>query len=85
MTLLCSVVSRSQTVAGGLAVGALVVVGGLGALPTIGDYLPSELLTWGSSLALNQGGSAWPALSISVAISALALLAAWAIFRRQEL
>ncbi len=85
VTLLCSVLSRSQAMAGGLAVGALVILGGLGSLPTIGDYLPNRLLTWGANLALNMEGAFWPALAISVAIIALSLLVGWAILRRQEL
>ena len=85
VALLCSVVGRSQVMTGGLAFGGLVVLGGLGSLPGIGDYLPSRLLSWGASLALHQSGAAWPALAVSGAIIVVSLLAAWAILERQEL
>jgi len=85
LALLGSVVARSQAMAGALAFGALIVVGGLGSVPRLGEWMPSKLLSWGSSLALHQSGAAWPALAASLALIAAALLAAWAIFRRQEL
>lgn len=85
LTLLCSVVSRSLIVAGGLGFGAMAIVSLLGLLPAIGDYMPGQLTKWG--LGLNTGGAeaSWPAVWGSLAIIVVALLMAWAIFRNQEL
>ncbi len=85
VTLLCSTLTRTQTAAGGLAFGALILIAGLGALPRIGDYLPGALFGWGTSLTLGADQSAWPALWVSLGLIAAALLAACLVFRRQEL
>jgi Na+/glutamate symporter len=68
----------------GLAVAALFLLGGLGALPSIGEYFPGRLFSWGTSLMLGGNASAWPAFGISLGIIAGALLAACLVFRRQE-
>jgi ABC-2 type transport system permease protein len=85
LTLLCSTLSRSQVVSGALAFGFLVVLSVLGAVPRLGDYLPGALTTWAAGLFTGGGGSAWPALAVSVGLIVAALLAAWLIFERQEL
>ena len=64
---------------------ALVLVGGIGALPTIGEYLPGRLFSWGATLMLGGNGTAWPAFGISLGIIVIALLAACMIFHRQEI
>ena len=85
LTLLCSVVSRSLIVAGGLGFGAMAIVSLLGLLPVIGEYMPGQLTKWG--LGLNTGGAeaSWLAVWGSLAIIVVALFAAWAIFRNQEI
>jgi ABC-2 type transport system permease protein len=85
MTLLCSTLARSQAAAAGLAFGGLVLLGGLGALPRIGDYLPGKLFSWGMALLIGKADPAWPALWISLGLVLALLLAAGIIFRRQEL
>jgi ABC-2 type transport system permease protein len=85
LTLLCSTLSKSQVVSGALAFGFLVVLSALGAVPRLGDYLPGRLTTWAASLFAGGGGSAWPALAVSVGLIVAALLAAWLVFERQEL
>ncbi len=85
LTLFCSTITRSQAAAGGLAFGFLVILSLLGSLPRVGEYLPGQLLNWGSALALGSTRSAWPAVAVSVGLIALSLLAAWLLFRRQEL
>jgi ABC-2 type transport system permease protein len=86
ITLLCSTLARSQAAAAGLAFGGLVLLGGLGALPRIGDYLPGRLFSWGTGLLLGGGAdAAWPALYISLGLILALLLVAILIFRRQEL
>ncbi len=84
LTLLCSTIARTQGAAAGLAFAALVLVAGIGSLPRIGEYFPGALFGWGGSMVLGGTATAWPALWISLGIIAAALLAAWAIFRRQE-
>jgi ABC-2 type transport system permease protein len=85
MTLLCSTLARSQAAAAGLAFGGLVLLGGLGALPRIGDYLPGKLFSWGTALLIGKADPAWPALWISLGLILALLLAAGIIFRHQEL
>lgn len=85
MTLLCSTLARSQAAAAGLAFCGLVLLGGLGALPRIGDYLPGRLFSWGTALLIGKADPAWPALWISLGLILTLLLAAGILFRRQEL
>ncbi|MFV2044902.1 MAG: ABC transporter permease [Anaerolineales bacterium] len=85
LTLLCSVVSRSQVVAGGLAFGLVILLGGIGAIPMAGEFLPGQLLTWGAELIAGSREAAWPALWVSFGIIVAALAGAWVIFERQEL
>jgi ABC-2 type transport system permease protein len=85
LALLASTLARSNGVAVGLAFVALIVVSGIGALPTIGDYYPGRLFSWGAFLVMGGSDSAWPAFGISLGIIVLALLAACLVFRRQEI
>jgi len=85
MTLLCSTLARNQAAAAGLAFGGLVLLGGLGALPRIGDYLPGKLFSWGMALLTSKADSACPALWVSLGLILVMLLVAGIIFRRQEL
>lgn len=85
LTLLCSTVSRSQVLAGGLAFGLVILLSGTGTIPGVGKFLPGQLLAWGAGLAAGSTGAAWPALWVSVGIIAAALTGAWVIFERQEL
>jgi len=82
--LLSSTIAHSQGVAVGLVLLALILVGGVGSLPGLGDYFPGRLFGWGAELLLGSGEPAWPALWVSLGIVALALTAVVLIFRRQE-
>lgn len=82
--LLASTVARSQGVAVGLAFLALIVVGGIGSLPRIGDYFPGKLFSWGAALTLGGGEPAWAAFWVGWGMIAAALFAAALVFRRQE-
>jgi ABC-2 type transport system permease protein len=84
LALLASTIARSNGMAVGLAFVALILIGGLGAVPTIGEYFPGRLFSWGAILMLGGTGTAWPAFWISLGLIMLALLAACMIFRRQE-
>ncbi|MGC8873280.1 MAG: ABC transporter permease [Chloroflexia bacterium] len=85
VTLLCSTLARSTLIAGGLAFGAVVLLGGLAAIPRLGDYLPSRLTSCGATLALGGDCSWRPAAAVSLGLIALALAAACLAFERQEL
>jgi hypothetical protein len=85
VALLSSTLARSQGIAVGLAFVALIVIVGVGSLPSIGDYFPGRLFSWGTDLLMGGNGTAWPALGISLGIIAMALLAACLAFRHQEI
>ena len=84
LALLASTIARSNGVAVGLAFVALILIGGIGSIPTIGDYFPGCLFSWGTTNMLGGTDTAWPAFGISLGIIVIALLAACIIFRRQE-
>jgi ABC-2 type transport system permease protein len=84
VTLLCSVVARSQAAAGGLAFVLFIVLAIPGALPQVGQYLPGALVSWARNLVAG-GPAAWPALLVSVVFIGVALAAAWWQFEKQEL
>ena len=85
ITLLCSTITKSQVAAGGIALGALIVIGLISVIPAIGRYLPGELITWGTRLMLGDQTASWGALAVSLGLIVVPLLAAWLIFRKQEL
>lgn len=85
ITLLASTISRSQATAAAIAFGCLLLVLTLGSLPGLSAYLPGRLTTWGAALVLGGATPAWGAVAVSIAVTLLALLAAWAVFERQEL
>ncbi|MCL7451505.1 MAG: ABC transporter permease [Anaerolineae bacterium] len=85
LTLLCSTLTESQVVSGGLALGFVVVLSGLGAVPRLGDYLPGQLNAWAAGLFTTNGEPAWSALAVSLGLIVGALAVAWLFFERQEL
>jgi ABC-2 type transport system permease protein len=85
LALLASTLARTNGVAVGLAFLALILISGIGALPSIGEYFPGRLFSWGVTLMMGGNASAWPAFGISLGIIAAALLVACIIFRRQEI
>lgn len=85
VTLLCSTLARTQGAAAGLSFAALILIGGIGSLPRISDYSPGRLFGWGAAMTLGSGEAAWPALWVSVGLIFAALLAAWLVFRKQEM
>ena len=84
LSLLGSTLARSQGIAVGLAFAALIVIGGIGSLPSIGNYFPGRLFSWGVTLMTGGIDTAWPAFGISLGIIAAALIIACIVFRRQE-
>lgn len=85
ITLLCSTLTKSQVAAGGIAIGVLIFLGLIGLIPSLGKYLPGELINWGTRLMLGDSTTSWPALVFSIGLIVVPLLAAWMIFKRQEL
>ena len=85
LTLFCSVVTKSQTAAGGLAFCLLFILGLTGSIPVLGKYMPGQLLAWGGGLMAGKAEVFWPALWVSVGIIVVALLGAKLIFEKQEL
>lgn len=85
VTLLGSTVTRSQVAAGGLGLGVVFVMAILGALPWLGDYMPTALLDWARALMAGTGEPAWGAVAVSLGMIIVCLGAALAVFERQEL
>jgi ABC-2 type transport system permease protein len=85
LTLFCSTITKSQAAAGGVALGLLILLGLIGAIPALGKYLPGELITWGARLMQGDATTSWTALGISAGLIVVPLLAAWLLFNRQEL
>ncbi len=85
LTLFCSVVTKSQAAAGGLALCFLFILGLAGSIPGLGEYLPGQLLAWGEGLVAGKAEVFWPALWVSVGIIVVALIGSSLIFERQEL
>ena len=85
LTLFASTLTRSQTAAGGLAFGLLMLLALPGAVPRLGEYLPGQLVAWGGALMAGSAATYWPALCISAGLIVVPLVAAWLIFERQEL
>jgi len=85
LTLLFSAAFRSQAAAGGLGFVAFLVLGILGSIPLVGDYLPARLLAAGGALMTGQSPSVGPPLATSIAVIAASLAGATSLFERQEL
>jgi ABC-2 type transport system permease protein len=85
ITLFCSTLAKSQAAAGGAALGLLVVLSMLGAIPGMGKYLPGELISWGTRMMQGDTSSSWAAFGISVGLIVISLLASWLVFKKQEL
>ncbi len=70
ITLMLSSLFKSSLAAGGIAMAIIVGQGVLSAIPRIGDFFPGRLLSWGNQLLAGSGNSYWPALVITVVITA---------------
>ena len=85
ITLLFSTLVRSQAAAIGLSFGTLLLLAAIGAVPSIANWLPNQLINWGASLFNPMPISAWPALWTSLTIIFFCLFTAWLALNRQEL
>jgi ABC-2 type transport system permease protein len=85
ITLFSSTLTKSQVAAGGIALAMMIIPGQILVLLKWGKYLPGELLTWATRLMQGDTSSSWIAFGVSIGLIGVALLAAWLVFRRQEL
>lgn len=86
LTFLGSTLTRSAAAGAGIGFALLVVTGILGALPTIGPFMPGSLLGPAQALALGQEvGSPLGPVAVNVALVGALGAASWLVFRRQEL
>ena len=85
ITLLCSVVARSQVAAGGIAFGVVAALALIGAIPGFGKYLPGQLLGWAGELMAGIPVTHWTTVLVSLGFMSIMLLGAWFLFERQEL
>jgi len=85
LTLLFSTISRSQAAAAGLSFGVLLVLSLVGSIGKIGDYLPAQLINWGTNLMTGNTTSYWLAFVISLCVILACLAISWIVFRKQEL
>jgi ABC-2 type transport system permease protein len=85
ITLFSSTITNSQAAAAGITVGILALGWIAGVIRGFGKYLPGELNTWGQRLMLGATNASWIALAVSIVLIVVPLLAAWLIFKRQEL
>ena len=86
LTFLGSVIASSQLVAVGIGLGGWALIALVGVIPNVAQYTPSGLLDPARALALGTspahlGGS----IFANLALIAVLVVAAWLIFRRQEL
>ena len=86
LTLLGSTLTRSTAAGAGVGFVFLVVTGIVSVLPRVGAYMPESLATPAASLALGTPAEnlAGP-VAVNLGLIVVALLVAWAVFRRQEL
>ncbi|MGA2514014.1 MAG: ABC transporter permease subunit [Candidatus Limnocylindrales bacterium] len=86
ITLLGSTLTRSAIAAAGIGLVALIVLGILGALPVIGDYMPPSLGTPALDLMLGRDpGELLGPVLFNVGLVVALFGITWIAFRRQEL
>ena len=86
LTFLGSALTRSAAAGAGIGFAFLVVTGIVGAVPTIGRFMPGGLLTPARAYALGTDpGDALGPVLVNIVFVLLLAAASWASFRRQEL
>ena len=85
VTLFFSTLTRTQYVAIGGSFAVLIVLGILGSLPGVGNYLPDGLISNATLLMSGSTVPGWQSIWISLGILIAALAGACLVFRRQEL
>jgi ABC-2 type transport system permease protein len=85
ITLLASVLVKSQAAAAGIGFAALLFLSVLSMYPPLKEKLPDQLIQWGGELMAGAHTTYWPALFVGIGIILACLLIAWLVFRKQEL
>lgn len=86
ITVLASTITRSAIAAAGIGLVALLVMGIVSALPTIGPYMPSSLGDPARAMAMGQDpGWLLGPLLFNIALVPALFCVTWLVFRRQEL
>jgi ABC-2 type transport system permease protein len=91
VSLCASALARTQAMAAAGAFGGLVLLLILGALPRISDYMPGQLINWGSRLlsgGINAGAKSpvtWGALAVALILMAGMLAIACLRLEREEI
>ena len=85
LTVLFSTLTRSQAAAAGLSFGMLLLMGLVGSLGKLGDYLPGQLINWSAGMMAGIPATYWPALAVSVGLILASLVIALLSFNKQEL
>jgi ABC-type transport system involved in multi-copper enzyme maturation permease subunit len=85
LTVLFSTLTRSQAAAAGLSFGMLLLLGLVGSIGRLGEFLPAQLINWGAGLMAGSPASYWPALAVSLGLVLASLAVALISFNKQEL
>ena len=85
ITLFFSSIFRNQLAAGGIALAILIAQALLISIPGFGDYLPANLIVWGTDLMEGQAPAAWGAVGVSIALIIACLYFSRIILQRREL
>jgi ABC-2 type transport system permease protein len=84
VTLLFSSLFRNSLAAGGVAIAVLIGQAAFSAIPRIGDYFPTRLLSWGTGMLNGNTDTYWWALGITVIAVVLCLYLAQRILNTKE-
>jgi ABC-2 type transport system permease protein len=85
VALLASTLARTQSTAAGGAFAGLAILLILSAIPRVSEYMPSQILAWGTATFLGHDQTAWPATALSITIILLSLIVACLRFEREEI
>lgn len=85
VTVLFSCFFKSSLAAGGLAIAVIISQIALSGVPTVGDYLPGKLLTWGTGIISGTGHSYWWTIGVTIALIALAVYFGQYALKRKEI
>ena len=86
LTFLASSIVRSALAAGGIGLAAYILLSILSALPRLGRFTPGGLVDPARTLALGHGvHGLWGPLTANLLLVCFAVVAAWLVFRGQEI
>ncbi len=85
LTVLFSTLTRSQAAAAGMGFGVLIVLGLVGSIGRLGEYLPAQLITWSVGVMTGSPAAYWPALAVSLGLIVVCMGIALVVFNQQEL